>query len=106
MHIRPDLEEHKLSKIIFSLLSPKHLRMVSDGLVMAHAQYCAPVYLPEKIKLTNDAPQNQKLRQIQVKQNSLLRILLNSKRSDHVKIVDMLQKHNHSQITKWPATPH
>ncbi len=58
------------------LLSSKHLKTISDGLVMAHARYCAPVYLAEKLRLTNGTPQSQQLKQLQVKQNKLLRILL------------------------------
>ncbi len=74
------------------LLCTKHLKMIADGLVMAHARYCAPVYLSEKIRLTNDAPLSLELKRLQVKQNSLLRTLLKIKKIEHVKIADMLQE--------------
>ena len=73
------------------LLGDKQLRMVADGLVMSHVRYCAPVYLSEKVRLSSEDPVNQDLKQLQTKQNDMLRVLLRKKRIDHASAADMLE---------------
>ena len=74
------------------LIGTKLLKDISEGLIISHIRYCAPVYLCGKVRLHNSDPHNEDLNRLQVIQNKVLRVALKKKQSDHVRIEDMLHE--------------
>ena len=64
--------------------------MLAEGMIMSKIRYCATVYGCEWIRLDEEDPLSSMQHDIQKIQNNALRIITNTKRSDHVRISDML----------------
>ena len=65
--------------------------MLAEGMIMSKIRYCAAVYGSEWIRMKEEDPLSAMQFTIQKIQNNALRIITNNKRSDHVRITDMLK---------------
>ena len=72
-------------------LSDRELKMLAEGMIMSKIRYCAAVYGSEWIRMKEEDPLSAMQCTIQKIQNNALRIITNNKRSDHVRITDMLK---------------
>jgi len=73
-------------------LDSRVLRLMANGLIMSKIRYCAAVYGPEYVRLSETDPKSTRLQELQKVQNDALRLLTRNKRSDHVRIKDMLDQ--------------
>ena len=57
---------------------------------MSRVRYCLPVFGAETLRLNKNEPTSSLISEVQKAQNKMLRIVVGRKRSDHIRIADML----------------
>ena len=73
------------------VLGNKEMKLFADGLFMSRIRYCLPVFGIESLRANENEPTSSIIGELQKAQNRVLRIITGRKRSDHVKIADMLE---------------
>ena len=73
-------------------LSSKILKMLADGLVMSRIRYCSPVYGSEYIRLKETDPKSEILASLQKLQNRAMRLIIGKRKSDRVRVTDMIKR--------------
>ena len=63
-------------------------------------EYCSSVYLSDKVRISEDAKLTKELKDLQKKQNQMLRTILNFKIRDKVCVKNMLQETNNLSINQ------
>ena len=71
-------------------LRKKELKQIAHGIFMSKLSYCLSVYGSSMLRTKESDAQSTLLQSLQVCQNDLLRILTGNKRSDRVRVQDML----------------
>jgi len=75
-----------------NVLDRRTLKMIANGIFMSKVRYCAAVYGPDIVRFDEVDPTSSRLQALQVSQNKVLRLLTGHKKSDHVRIKDMLEE--------------
>jgi len=75
-----------------SALGNKEMKMIAEGLVMSKLRYCIATYGVEFVRVNENDPTHNLLDRLQLIQNTVLRIITGHRRSEHVRISDMLKK--------------
>ena len=82
------------------ILRRKHLKAIAEEVIMSHIRYGLGMFMTGTVRLSEQIPISQELNDLQVKMNDMLRIILNTKRSDKVSIQSMLAKCNMLSINQ------
>ena len=73
------------------VLGNREMKLIADGLITSKIRYALPVHGVELLRTTDSQPNSGLLQSIQKVQNNVLRIITGHKRSEHVRITDMLK---------------
>ena len=81
-------------------LAKDHLNTISHGLIMSHIRYCSSVYLSDKVRVSQEGELTKELKDLQKKQNQMLRTILNLRIKDRVSVKIMLEKTNNLSVNQ------
>jgi len=74
------------------VLSGKILKTIADGLVMSKFRYCASVWGTEYLRTEVSDPTSSAVQSLQIIENNVLRLITGHRKSEHIKIEDMLRE--------------
>ena len=77
--------------------------MIAHGIVISRIRYCLSVYGVEGLRLESNQQLSGLQHDVQKVQNNVLRILTGHKRSEHVRIADMLESTNILSVNQLTA---
>jgi hypothetical protein len=83
-----------------SCLSQKSLKIIADGLIMSHLRYCSSTYLSDKIRIQEADPTTNEIKNLQILQNKMLRIISGVHLMDKVSIKSLLDRNNMFSINQ------
>ena len=84
-------------------LTSRQIKTIAEGLVFSRLRYCLLVWGADFLRLTDSDPLCTIAHELQVIQNDTLRIITGRKRSDHVRIEDMLSSTNMLSVNQLTA---
>jgi len=104
--VQNDLKwDHHVGKIVSELnyslhvlsrlsghLGRKELKIIAEGIIMSRVRYCTSVWGSDFVRFGNSDPRHSLVQKVQSVQNQAMRTILRKKKSDHVRISDMLSE--------------
>jgi len=84
-------------------LSCRQLKTIAEGIIMSRLRYCLPVWGSEFVRFDESDPSRAVFHDLQVLQNDTLRIITGNKRSDRVRVQDMLTATNMLSMNQLAA---
>ena len=75
-----------------NILRKRELKTIAEGLINSKIRYCVSVFCSEYLRTSDDDSLNKQMQDLQVLQNDAMRIIMNKKRSDHVRVEDLLKE--------------
>jgi len=73
-------------------LGKKEMSQIANGIFTSHLRYCLPVYASSHLRTGESDMYSTLLHELQVCQNDMLRILTGNKRSEKIRVKDMLRE--------------
>jgi len=75
-----------------SVVGKRELKTIAEGLINSKIRYCLSVFSAEFLRTSDTDSTHKHIHDLQVLQNDTMRIIMNHKRSEHVRIEDMLEE--------------